>query len=65
MEGNVCKLDKLHVNHQNKQTKSNHEEFASEIHQEANLETYESKKAFGNQTNERRVRPVSERTAWN
>ncbi|MDN4494774.1 hypothetical protein [Ureibacillus aquaedulcis] len=56
-------MNKLHVN-QNKQT-NNNEEFASEIHKDANLETYESKKAFGKQNEKRNSRPVSERTAWN
>lgn len=64
MEGNVCEVDKLKVN-QNKQAKNNNGEFASEIHLNANLVTYESKNTFGNQTNERNRRPVSERTAWN
>lgn len=63
MEGNVCKVNKLHVN-QNKQT-NNNEEFASEIHKDANLETYESKNTFGKQNDKRNRRPVSERTAWN
>lgn len=62
-EGNVCKVNKLHVN-RNKQT-NNNEEFASEIHQDANLEYYESKSAFGKQDDKRSRRPVSERTAWN
>ena len=63
-EGNVCAMDKLLVN-QNKQAKNNHEEFASEIHQDANLDAYESKNTFGNRTNARKQRPMSERTAWN
>ncbi|MFC7686195.1 hypothetical protein [Ureibacillus sp. GCM10028918] len=56
-------MNKLHVN-QNKQS-NNNEEFASEIHKDAQLESYESKKAFGNQNDNRNRQPVSERTAWN
>lgn len=63
MEGDVCKMSKLHL-HRNKQTKNN-EEFASEIHKDASLETYESKNAYGKQNDKRSRRPVSERTAWN
>ncbi|PYF08503.1 hypothetical protein [Ureibacillus chungkukjangi] len=63
-EGNVCAVDKLNVS-QNKQAKNNNEEFASEVHLDQNLENYESKNTFGNQNNERKGLPVSERTAWN
>jgi hypothetical protein len=59
MEGNVCAVDKLQVK-QNKQTKNNNEEFASEI-LGAGLKN-ESKNTFGNETEKR---PESERTPWN
>lgn len=62
MEGDVCKMSKLHL-HRNKP--KNNEEFASEIHKDASLETYESKNANGKQNDIRSRRPVSERTAWN
>ncbi|WP_156967305.1 hypothetical protein [Ureibacillus sinduriensis] len=56
-------MSKLHL-HRNKQTKNN-EEFASEIHKDANLEIHGSKNAYGTQNDKRSKRPVSERTAWN
>ncbi len=63
-EGMDCAVDKLRVN-QNRQSINNNEEFASEIHLGANLETNESNNTFGEQTDKRNQRPVSERTAWN
>lgn len=63
-KGDVCAVDNLQAK-QNKQTQYNNEEFASEIHLEANMENGESKSTFGNQTDKRNQLPVSERTAWN
>lgn len=63
MEGDVCAVEKQ--GNQNKQTKNNNVEFASEIHLNAHLETNESKNTFGDQADKRSQLPVSERTAWN
>ncbi|HWK23070.1 MAG TPA: hypothetical protein VNS08_08570 [Ureibacillus sp.] len=64
VERNVCEVNKLQFR-ENKQTKSNTQEFASEVHVGADLETYESANTSGDEKIERHQRPVSERTAWN
>lgn len=63
MERNVWAVDKI-LEKQYKQTDNTNEEFASEIHLDANLESAESKNTFGEETEKRNQQPMSERTAW-
>ncbi|MEK9196968.1 DUF1540 domain-containing protein [Ureibacillus sp. 179-F W5.1 NHS] len=60
-QGNVCGTEKIPMN-RNRQSKNSSEEFASEIHINANLEQTHSNNAFEKRS---KRQLESERTAWN